>query len=156
MRRTQAITGRRRILFVVVLLPTTLVAGGCDRGPTLKRVRGKVTLADGRPVHNGTVTLYPDAAKGNKSQELPVGQVDEQGVYTVMTGPREGAPPGWYRVAISAAEKMDPNNLYVTKWLIHEKYTNPETSRLTMEVVDKPEPGRYDFQVEPHLPQQKR
>src|SRR5438128_5197692 len=104
--------GRRPSAQIVVIVMVTLAAAGCDRGPTLLRVRGRVMLTSGKPVHNGTVTLYPDTAKGNKSQELPTGQIDEQGQYAVMTGPREGAPPGWYRVAITAAEKVDPNNPY--------------------------------------------
>src|SRR5437773_1616516 len=106
---TRSLASRRSpTLLLLAVTVAALGLAGCDRGPTLLRVRGKVTLTDGRPVHNGTVTLYPDAAKGNKSQELPIGQIDEQGGYTVMTGAREGAPPGWYRVAITAAEKVDP------------------------------------------------
>ena len=137
-------------LLMLVAAALLLPLAGCARGPTLLSVRGKVTLPGGKPVHNGTVTFYPDVTKGNSSKELPIGQIDEQGNFTVMTGAREGAPPGWYKVAISAAEKTDPNNLYITDWLIHEKYNNPEMSKLTAEVVAKPELGRYDFQVDPH------
>jgi hypothetical protein len=137
---------RIAILFAVAL-PVVGCGGG---GPKLVPVRGKVTLPSGTPVHNGSVTLYPDTAKGNKSKELPIGAIDGQGNFTVKTGAREGAPPGWYKVAIAAAEQTDPNNPYFTDWLIHERYINPETSRLTAEVVENPAPGRYDFQVDPH------
>jgi len=32
-------------------------------------------------------------------------------------------------------------------WLINRKYGNRQTSGLAVEVVKKPEAGRYDFQV---------
>jgi hypothetical protein len=141
----------------LVLITLTLASAGCGRGlPVLVPVRGKVTLPSGTPIHNGSVTLYPDTAKGNKSKELPIGAIDAQGNFTVMTGTREGAPPGWYKVAISAAEQIDPNNPYFTDWLIHERYINPETSRLTAEVVESPTAGRYDFQVDPHPKSKKK
>ena len=135
----------------VVLFAAALASAGCGPGlPVLVPVRGKVTLPSGTPVHNGSVTLHPDVTKGNKSKELPIGAIDEQGNFIVRTGAREGAPAGWYKVAIAAAEQIDPKNPYFTDWLIHEKYINPETSKLTAEVVENPAPGRYDFQVEPH------
>ena len=136
---------------LAVLVAAGLALAGCGGGgPKLYPVRGKVTLPGGTPVHNGSVTLHPDVAKGNKSKELPIGAIDAQGNFTAMTGAREGAPPGWYKVAISAAEQIDPNNPYFTDWLIHERYINPETSKLTAEVVENPAPGRYDFRVDPH------
>ncbi len=45
---------------------------------------------------------------------------------------------------------MDPNNPYFTEWLAHEKYIDPTRSKLTLEVVEKSEPGRYDFKLDPH------
>jgi hypothetical protein len=136
---------------LAALVAAALAVAGCGSGaPKLVPVRGKVTLRSGTPVHNGSVTFHPDVAKGNKSKELPIGAIDSHGNFTIMTGAREGAPPGWYKVAISAAEQLDPNNPYFTDWLIHERYINPETSKLTAEVIDNPAPGRYDFQVEPH------
>lgn len=147
----------RRSVAFLVLIALTLASAGCGPGlPVLMPVRGKVTLRSGTPVHNGSVTLHPDVAKGNKSRELPIGAIDAQGNFTVMTGAREGAPPGWYKVAISAAEQVDPNNPYFTDWLVHERYINPETSKLTAEVVENPAPGRYDFRVDPHPKSKKK
>ena len=67
-----------------------------------------------------------------------------------MTGAREGAPVGADKVSIEAAEEVDEKNPYFTEWLADEKYVNPETSRLTADVVETPEPGRYDFKLDPH------
>jgi hypothetical protein len=46
-------------------------------------------------------------------------------------------------------------NSYITGWLADEKYLNADTSGLTVEVVEKPEPGRYDFKLDPHTPRKK-
>ena len=56
-------------------------------------------------------------------------------------------------MSIEAADEVDENNPYFTKWFADEKYVNPDTSGLTMEVIDNPEPGRYDFKLDPHPPQ---
>jgi hypothetical protein len=50
---------------------------------------------------------------------------------------------------------VDPNNPYVTEWFADQKYVYPDTSKLTMEVAENPEPGRYDFQLDP-APRQKK
>jgi hypothetical protein len=131
-----------------------LVVGvsGCGGGPKLHPVQGKVTLQDGTPVKYGHVILHADASKGNASKEVSQGTI-RNGDYTIMTGGREGAPPGSYKVSIEAADEVDEKNPYFTKWFAHEKYVNPDTSKLTMEVVENPEPGRYDFKLDTHPPQ---
>ena len=59
---------RRSARFLVLVAAALAVAGCGGGGPTLVPVRGKVTLPGGTPVHNGSVTFHPDAAKGNKSR----------------------------------------------------------------------------------------
>jgi hypothetical protein len=139
--------------FAAVLLGLLAALGGCGpSGPKLYPVRGKVTLKDGTPVKYGHIILHADARKGNATQEVSQGTIRD-GEYTVMTGTREGAPPGAYRVSIEAADEVDENNPYFTKWFADEKYVSPDTSKLTMEVVENPGAGRYDFQLDPHPPQ---
>ena len=61
-----------------------------------------------------------------------------------------------YRAGDYASDEVvciDEKNPYFTRWFAHEKYVNPDTSGLTMQVVESPEPGRYDFKLEPHPPQ---
>src|SRR5207302_1433461 len=101
-------------------------------------VEGQVMLTNGKPVHNGTVILTPDAGKGNTSLEIPHGEIDANGHFKIMTREKSGASAGWYLVAITAAEKIDPNNPYFTKWLIDKKYTDNKTSNLALEVVENP------------------
>lgn len=134
---------------LLVLLCSLLTAGlvGCvPRGPTLIPVEGKVTLGD-KPVPRGTVILYPDAARGNTSKEEPRGDIDAGGNYRILTGTRKGVSPGWYKVAVTAADQIDPNNPYFTKWLVPERYIDPQTSKLEFEVAPNPLPGAFDLKL---------
>ena len=126
---------------------------GCGpSGPKIFPVQGRVTLTDGTPILFGHVILQPDKAQGNQSMEVCQGTI-QNGSYTIMTGARPGAPLGAYTVAIEAAKEVDANNPYFTEWLADEKYIDPTRSKLTLVVVEKPEPGRYDFKLDPHPPQ---
>jgi hypothetical protein len=145
---------RVRVGVLVAAFTLSLAAlPGCGPGgPKLHPVRGRVTLKDGTPVKYGHIILHADVSKGNTTKEVSQGTIRD-GEYAIMTGAREGAPPGAYRVSIEAADEVDENNPYFTRWFADEKYVNPDTSRLTMEVVETPEPGRYDFKLDPHPPQ---
>lgn len=138
---------RTRGAALLCLLCLGLVGCGA-RGPKLVPVEGKVTLGD-KPVTNGTVILYPDLARGNQSPEEPRGEIDAQGNFKVTTGARTGAAPGAYKVAVTAAEKIDPNNPYFTKWLVPEKYIDFRTSGLSFEVVENAPPGTYNLKLAP-------
>lgn len=129
-----------------------LLAGCGPTGPKLYPVSGKVTLKDGTPVKFGHVILHPDGGKGNPSQEVPHGTI-RNGEYSISTGANAGATAGAYRVSIEAADEVDEKNPYFTRWFAAEKYVNPDTSKLTLEVVEGAEPGRYDFKLDPHPPQ---
>jgi hypothetical protein len=143
-------SGRRTVWAAAVFL----AAAGCaPAGVKLVPVRGKVTLTDGTAVSHGYVVFHPDPAKGNASKEICQGQI-KNGEYVILTGPKEGAPPGWYKVTVEAAKVVDPNNPYFTEWLADQRYVDAEKSGLTAEVVESPEPGRYDFKLDPH-PKQK-
>jgi hypothetical protein len=139
---------------VAALLFSLSAFSGCGKGgPKLYPVRGKVTLTDGSPVKYGHVILHADASQGNNTKEVSQGTI-RNGEYTIMTGVwGEGAPPGAYRVSIEAADEVDEKNPYFTKWFADEKYVSPDTSQLSIIVVEKPEPGRYDFKLDPHPPQ---
>jgi hypothetical protein len=95
------------------------------------------------------VILFPDAQAGNQSNEEPRGNIESDGSYRVQTHIKDGAPLGWYRVTVTAAEQIDPKNPYFTNWLIPTKYVDPKTSRLRYEVVENPSPGRYDIKLDP-------
>lgn len=155
MRSGNARTGRAITWSLVVSLAALGLSGCGTSGPKLFPVQGKVTLTTGTPVGYGHVILLPDAGRGNTSKEGSQGTIRD-GSYTIMTGARQGAPLGAYRVSIEAAKETNPDNPYFTEWLADEKYVDPSRSNLTLEVVNNPEPGRYDFKLNPHPPKQKK
>jgi len=131
-----------------------LVVGlaGCgdpsDVGRTVPVV-GKVTV-NGKPVKAGSVSFRPDKSKGNTSVHEPYGEIDAEGNYKLYTGKKEGAPVGWYRVAVFAGEPVEINNVSgQAKWYANPKYAATDSSGLTVEVVEQPDLGVYDLKLTP-------
>jgi hypothetical protein len=134
-----------------------LLSLGCRDVSGLGRilpVRGKLTL-DGEPVTAPTtvVLVQPDTAKGNTSPLEPAGAVDSQGNYTPLTKGKNGAPPGWYRVIVTATERQEESGGVrrrgrpVPRSLLSRKYGQSSTTDLTVEVVEGPAPGAYDLKL---------
>jgi hypothetical protein len=136
-------------LMSALLCGAALALTGCGgEQEKLSPVEGKVLLGD-KALTTGFVTFYPDATKGNTSKEEPRADIGPDGSYVVSTGNRKGAAPGWYRVAVTAADQIDPKNPYFTKWLIPQRYIDPSTSKLAVQVVQKPGPNAYDLKLQP-------
>src|SRR5688572_25389543 len=108
MQGQNTVDGRKVARGAILLLAAVGLAGCGEKGPHLAPVQGKVSLTDGTPVVYGHVILHPDLSRGNTSLEMSQGTIRD-GVYTIMTGAREGAPPGKYKVSIEAAKEVDPN-----------------------------------------------
>jgi len=144
------------ILPLIGAVVSVICLSGCGKkeGAKLVPVEGKVMLGDRllkTDTHTlGHVMLYPDKAKGNESLEVPMGTIDTEGHFTIATRTSQGAAPGWYKVAVTAAPVVDPKNPYLKKtgWLMPERYIDKDTSTLTFEVVDNPAPGAYDLKLE--------
>ncbi|HLN28335.1 MAG TPA: hypothetical protein VK395_11395 [Gemmataceae bacterium] len=133
------------------------LASGCGGdagvGKTFS-VAGKVTINDVPLTAENTVVLFvPDASKGNTSPFEPAGTVDEDGKYTVTTKGKNGAPPGWYKVVVTATEsapehpKSPHGRRPVVRSLLPAKYGLAKTSDLALEVVENPVPGAYDLKL---------
>jgi hypothetical protein len=143
---------------------TTLLCGGavlaclcigCGAKPTglenLVPVKGKVVFS-GKPVPGGntrSLVLTADRSKGNTTEHEPRAEIDKDGNFEVFTANRKGAPPGQFKVAVILKEEpiRTSKNMYEPgKWLIDEKYGSPETSGLTLNVVENPE-GPYELRI---------
>ena len=132
-------------MFLFGFLGATLA--GCGQGAGLVPVTGKVTV-DGKPLGTGSVTFHPDTAKGNTAPQLAAGEIDAQGNYKLVSGAREGAPPGWYKVTVTAQEPADAKNPYAPpKSIVNPRFGDVQTSGLTVQVVGNPAPGAYDLSV---------
>jgi hypothetical protein len=52
------------------------------------------------------------------------------------------------RIGVIAQEPYDESkSSWDPPWLINRKFGNRQTSGLAVEVIEKPEAGRYDFKV---------
>src|SRR5207249_845192 len=87
-------------------------------------------MFEGKAMTKGTIILFPDAAKNNTKHE-PRGAIGADGRYKVTTHPREGAPPGWYKVGVILTEPSDPANPYsLPRSVIPERFGKPDESGL--------------------------
>jgi hypothetical protein len=124
-------------------------------------VTGKVLVA-GQPLllpdgAEGSVSFRPDEARGNTSKFEPVGILDREGNYQLKTAGKEGAPPGWYKVAVAAGmplrlterptKEQKQQMRQPPKALLDKKYETVQTSGLAVEVVENADPGAYDLKL---------
>lgn len=117
-----------------------LLAGslGCQpSGPTIVPVSGKVLL-DGKPLTQGNVLTHPSGGRGAN------GVIQPDGTFRLKTGNREGAMIGTHKVGVIAYEGKAGSGPEAVggKIVVPDRFTNPETSGLTIEVstADRNEP----------------
>ena len=126
-----------RIPLVPLLIVILSTIGCSDHLP----VSGTVTVDD-KPLTTGHVVFVPDKDKGNTSTQRPEASITESGIYTVGTGHKAGAPPGWYKVVV-IARTMEPSpKVSKAVSLIDEKYSSVEKTDLSIEVKSG---GSYDL-----------
>jgi hypothetical protein len=144
--------GHLRILAAACLSAWAAGCGGDDSGVgTTYPVAGQVTL-DNVPLKAevGNVLFKPDRSKGNDSAFEPVGKIDPEGNYTLSTNGKAGAPPGWYKVIVTAHDgklNRNPNRPPTPTALVPPQYGTPETTDLSVEVVESPGTGAYDLKL---------
>lgn len=141
---------------LVVVLPCTLLllsgCGGEDpwkkNRPKTAPAKGAITL-NGKPLDDAQVVLVPTSGSTGCS-----GKSDAKGAFELAAFPPDpGVVPGSYKVMIVKSEiptTPDPNSpesnkAMYAKLLVPKKYTDPETSGLT---VDIPEAGKLDIKLE--------
>jgi hypothetical protein len=86
-------------------------------------VRGQVFYR-GQPLAGGTIVFTPDADRGGRGP-LALGEIGADGRYSLRTGDRQGAVPGWHRVTVAGAGG-DPS--------LPRRYRDPEHSGLRRQV----------------------
>jgi mannose-6-phosphate isomerase-like protein (cupin superfamily) len=110
---------------------------GQDQGPPPVKVTGVLTL-NGQPLAGATITLVPE-----KDGRPAAGRTDAEGRYTLSTFANDdGAVPGRYRVTIG----VPPDQRAPSKRTIPQRYANPGTSGLTVEVSPGPNQFQFDLQ----------
>jgi hypothetical protein len=133
------------ILFALAL--TCLV--GCG-GVKRLTVSGTVKL-DGQPLDGGILVFTPDTAKGNTAKISCTSPVKE-GRYNLETNgitrddSGTGVPPGWYKVTLRVLDENTKKHAQAPI-IVNDKFKKVETTPLSVEVKDNPEPGVYDFNM---------
>ena len=139
---------------VLVVLSAALVTVGCggsatpDDLPSLTACTLTVTYK-GAPLADATVALTPESGTWTG-----VGKSDASGVAVIRTsGKYDGLPAGNYKVSVRKVEVVQENAPATAeedaamaasgaknepKLLVPKKYTDPETSGLTVTVADSP------------------
>jgi hypothetical protein len=114
-------------------LTLALLSTACANGrKPVYPVRGKV-FVEGKPAAKALVTFHPVADKSPETIR-PVGEVDDQGQFTLTTYANgDGAPEGEYEVAISwllATRASRSTEDFYTKNYLPERYSRADSSGL--------------------------
>ncbi|MGL6195259.1 MAG: carboxypeptidase-like regulatory domain-containing protein [Thermoguttaceae bacterium] len=128
---------RAGVSFLIVFVLLTFA--GCNKGPALQKVTGKV-LMDGEPLSNASVNFHAQAG-GRPSG----GTTNADGVFTLEYVDRTGAIAGEYTVTVTTAVP-DPNatGLVILPETVPFIYTKPDTSPIKKTV----EKGKNDITIE--------
>lgn len=134
----------RRFSRLLVICAACFFVPGC--GVAQYPVTGSVLL-EGKAFtgKEGAVVLRPDAGKGNTANVAPLGVLQPDGRYNILTNGQPGAPAGWYKVVILATEAgSNPNE--EPRRVLNARYEKEATTPLAIEVVAGRN-GDYDLQL---------
>ena len=151
--------------FFAIALCMTLGTYGCNDAGIGKTypVSGRITI-DNQPLNaeSTVILLKPDVSRGNHTPFMPSGSVDENGTYEINTSGQAGAPPGWYKVVVTAhsgsvqhprqssgganSRGGHPQRAMVRS-LVPAKYGTEQTTDLALEVVENPTKGAFDLRL---------
>jgi len=139
----------RTICASLVAIALCTLASGCtdDAIGRTSAVKGTVSVGD-QPLKGGSVTYWPDEAKGNKSKLEAAGTVTDSGSYELSTRGKPGAVVGWYKVTVAPAVPADNKNPVATgKAPFDATYTTKEKTPLSVEVSDSAASGQYNLKL---------
>jgi hypothetical protein len=131
MQQKHFVCGSHNWVLIAASFCSIAVFAGCGpKTPTVVPVRGKVTL-NGQPLTTGNVLTLPPSGHGAN------GPISKDGSFELRTfGKNDGALVGPHKVAVVAyapTGKSGPE-AGIGKVLTPDRYINPETSGLSIEV----------------------
>jgi hypothetical protein len=127
---------RRRWTGGLAVAAAMAALAGCGRSDSLPsypvyEVKGKVLLADGKPLKAGWVFLVP---KGDLPL-TPSGEIAPDGTFSVVTGGSgEGAPAGEYKVRVEAPQFAPAATRSGKKPIFPARYRDEDSSGLVITV----------------------
>lgn len=141
-----AIMKRRTAICLASIAVWTAGLVGCgDSGPPLIPVQGKVFI-NGSPASEGGVTFR---SVDNQMRQL-AGAIQPDGTYVMMHNRQQGAPQGQYIVTVlvtQTAKTADGNYTGLPKTISNQKFSNPATTPLRVEVKEGNAADAYNLQV---------
>lgn len=127
---------RRIQISAVALALLVALLAGCNRGPNLVKVTGKITL-NGKPLEGAAVLFHPQSGGRPAS-----GQTDATGRFRLTTiREDDGAAPGQHTVTVALTrmsrqiqegESWDES---AVEYIVPARYGTPHTSGLSVHVV---------------------
>jgi hypothetical protein len=91
------------------------------------------------------VGFVPDKSSGNDSPLRAEGEIDAEGRYLLFARGKPGAPPGQYKVVVSAVPPGAERD--ASRLAVHPRYVVEDNTPLRVEVVPDPTPGHYDLKL---------
>lgn len=130
---------------VIAVLP--LLVAGCGETDALSRaklypVKGKVVLADGKPLTSGSVVFV-----ATKSTITGTAKLEPDGGFTFKGSAGDGLPEGDYRVRIESAEatKLRGNKAALP---FASVYLDEDLSKLTATVTPDESKNNFEFKLD--------
>jgi hypothetical protein len=120
-----------------------LLLAGCNSEPALGKlvpVKGKITLDDGTPLHDGMVEFVP--IETQMTPPYPSSTIEADGSYKLTTHGKSGAPLGKYRAVLTQGEDK---KLWTQ---VNKLYHSVRKSPLEVEVVENKPQGGYDLKLD--------
>jgi hypothetical protein len=124
---------------VFLRLAALFAVTGCG-GESRVEVSGKASV-DGKPLNSKLITILFAPDKDNSLKKIPYATLDDNGNYTMSTGPTGGVPLGWYKVHVH----WDSKNAKGQPCPVHSRFLESGLTPLAFEVVANPQPGAYDL-----------
>lgn len=129
---------RAQVRIFLALVPSALLGlAGCGSGiPSISayEVKGKVLLADGKPLSSGYVFFEPR----NEDAQSASGEIQPDGTFSLKTlGGKVGAAPGEYAVRLEVGNEVTAKKGQRDNMPFPMKYTDIGTSGLTAKVEPK-------------------
>ena len=122
-----------RAALLAALCFACVIIAGCNRGPAMYQVRGKVFYKDGSiPSGMGAVHFEPTNESTATIRKVASGNIGPDGSFELMTHkPSDGVVQGEYVVTIAVVESATDPTL-----LSAEKYRNAKTTPIPPITVD--------------------
>jgi hypothetical protein len=134
--------------FQIILVCGSLCLPACSSDPIGRTypVKGKVYL-DGVLLQAGSVAYFP-AQQGEGAPAFEAGsKIKQDGTYELSTRGKPGALLGSYKVTVVLQNRVEPDKAGEVAYLVPKKYTSQKTTPLKVDVIEKPQDGRYDLQM---------